>query len=604
MSHNSRRRGSMVALFTLALLAPPVVAQQAVPDIQAATENAVTDNPVPKLLVNLESDNVRVAASAARSLGVIFSPGGEGSPEELANVTEQLIAKLESALGGDLREESARALGRMKAASALEGIKTAIDDEDIEVAVAAAEAAASILPVDQAREFLKARGADQSQQVKAAVYQALSDIAKAEDADFLAAGLTVDNWRAQEGAVEGLERAVRAGATLNSETYDNIAAVLGAETLNAANAAVHFLTHIRNDESLRATIAAVDTRGDGSSQDESWRTRAMALKAVRHLGWPTNQPCLPAVVRQLGDPVANVSNQARNILYHLKKEHFVSQQDLFPLLLTELEKSESLSQKAGIMREMGSHVDRQYASRVAQSAAQALLEASEDKPQWPARAYATRLVGASGYTGEMEAVAKGVADDIANVRQAAGDALADLAPLVEPEQSLAVADILQPLLVSPVDWRKTAVAARAAGYYPTAAAVEPLTRLLSHSVVNVKSASGDALAQFAAEGDDELQASVKQATFDELARNPQAWQYGAKVLGALNDPDAVPLLTTILQRGDWRSQASAADATAAIAKNHALGSKELSDTLVKVAQSEVLQVQDAANGALRAIKQQ
>ena len=37
------------------------------------------------------------------------------------------------------------------------------------------------------------------------------------------------------------------------------------------------------------------------------------------------------------------------------------------------------------------------------------------------------------------------------------------------------------------------------------------------------------------------------------------------------------------------------------AKDNKLGSKELSDTLVRVAQSDVLQVQDAANRALRAI---
>ena len=46
-------------------------------------------NPVPPLLRNLEATNPRVAASAARSLGVIFSPGGR-SGEELKNLTHDL----------------------------------------------------------------------------------------------------------------------------------------------------------------------------------------------------------------------------------------------------------------------------------------------------------------------------------------------------------------------------------------------------------------------------------------------------------------------------------------------------------------------------------
>lgn len=561
------------------------------------------DNPVPKLLANLETENVRIAASAARSLGVIFAPGGKGSPDEQANVTEKLIAKLDSSLGAKLREESARALGRMKATSSLEGIKKAIDDEDISVAVAAAEAATNILAVDEARAFLKERGADESQQVKAAVYQALANIAKAEDSDFLAAGLAIDNWRVQEGAVRGLERAVRAGATLTPETYDGVGDVLGAETLNAANAAVHFLTHIRNEEALRATIAAVDKQGDGSKQDETWRTRAMGLRVVHHIGWPTNKLAMPAVIRQLGDPIANVSTQARNVLIHLKNERHLSQQDLFPVLLTELEKSESLPQKSGIMREMGSHVDRQYASRVAQAASKALVEATADKAAWPARTYATRLIGLSGYTGEMDAVASGVADDVSNVRKAAGQALAELAPLVDEEQSATVAKILRPLLINPVDWRKTATAAQATGYYPTEDAVAPLVTLLSHSVLNVKDGASNALSQFAASDDSKFKERIKLAVFAELSENPNAWEYGAKVLGALNDPEAAPLLLQILRKGSWRAQANAADATSVIAKDHNLGSKEISDALVKAAQSEVLQVQDAANNALRVIKQ-
>ena len=86
-----------------------------------------------------------------------------------------------------------------------------------------------------------------------------------------------------------------------------------------------------------------------------------------------------------------------------------------------------------------------------------------------------------------------------------------------------------------------------------------------------------------------------------MAGNPSSWEYGAEVLGALEDPEAVPLLVPMLKRGSWRTQASASKAVTQIAKDNKLGSKELSDTLVRVAQSEVLQVQDAANQALRTL---
>ncbi len=563
-------------------------------------QQPIEDNPVPKLLENIKADDVKVASSAARSLGVIFAPGGKGG-DEAEEATTALIAKLDSPLGAKLREESARALGRMRAKEALEGIKKAIDDEDVEVAVAAAEAAANILPVDDARAFLKERGTDESQNVKAAVYRALAGIAKPEDADFLIAGLPIDNWRVQQGAVEGLERSVRQGARIDAEVYDQVAGVLGAEILNASNAAVHFLTHIRNDESLRATIAAVDTPATGEPDDGTWRTRSMAMRTVYHLGYPYNRPALPAVIRQLGDPTANVTNEARNLLNYLRKEHYLSQQDLFPLLLAELETAQPLALRAGIMREMGGHVDQQFASRVAKVAAKTLDDAAEDKTQWPARAYSCTLLGASGYTGNLETIAACVSDDVPNVRNAAGHALGQLAAFCKEDEKPQVAAVLKPLLVKPDDWRKTAVAARASGYYPLDESVEPLVRLLGHSVINVKDSAADALARYAVGENNDLTAHVKKATFDELAGNPASWEYGARVLGALEDAEAVPLLVPMLQKGDWRTQVSASEAVAQIAKDNKLGSKELSDTLVRVAQSEVIQVQETANKALRAI---
>ncbi len=166
---------------------------------------------VPQLMKNLDSDAVHVAASAARSLGFIFAPGGKGG-EELPKVTTLLIERLDSPKGAELRKESAAALGRMRAASATEGLKKAMGDEDIDVAMAAGEAVGQILPVDEARAFLIGRAADGSESVLVASYHGLAPISKPEDATFLIQGLSSKNWRSQMDAVRGLQRAVGAGA--------------------------------------------------------------------------------------------------------------------------------------------------------------------------------------------------------------------------------------------------------------------------------------------------------------------------------------------------------------------------------------------------------
>ncbi len=289
---------------------------------------------------NLDSDTVHVAGSAARSLGFIFAPGGKGG-DELPKVTAMLIERLDSPKGAELRKESATALGRMRAASATEGLKKAMGDEDIEVAMAAGEAVGQILPVDEARAFLIKRAADGSESVLVASYHGLAPISKPEDAAFLIEGLATKNWRSQMDSVRGLQRAVQAGAQLPPEAYDAVAAVMGCEITNAADAASQFCQAIRNSESLRAVLKAAETDGDGDAE-RAWRTRAYALRTVYHLGWPVTRDSLPVVIRQLGDRTVNVTNEAKRILATLRKEHLMTQADLFPLLLVELEKAEPL----------------------------------------------------------------------------------------------------------------------------------------------------------------------------------------------------------------------------------------------------------------------
>ena len=73
------------------------------------------------------------------------------------------------------------------------------------------------------------------------------------------------------------------------------------------------------------------------------------------------------------------------------------------------------------------------------------------------------------------------------------------------------------------------------------------------------------------------------------------------MLGTFENPEAIPLLTTILSQGDWRSQHNAALAVARIADEKKVEDDALNKVLVEAAQSEVIQVQDAANKALRAV---
>ena len=565
-----------------------------------SAQNAATEiDPVPRLLRNLEADNAKVAASAAKSLGVVFSPGGKVRDDRDA-VIEALITKLDAKYGGILRRETAKALGNIRATQAVEPLKESIRDEDIEAAVESGKAIAKILPVDEAREYLKAQAPEASESVLVAVHSAMATIAKAEDAEFLLTGLPSENWRTQQAVVQGVERAARAGARLTPEDYTKLAGVYGSEILNASNAAVHFFTHIRNSDSMAAVLAAADVHGDGAEDDFSWRNRTYALRTIWHWGWPTNQEALPVVLRNLGDRTANVTNEARRVLNHLRKEEHVGNGQLHPLMLAELEKAESLKTRAGIMREWGGSVDRQFASRIAAVAEKTLNEAIEQPKEWSARTYSVQMLGASGYTGAIETVAQCVADDVPNVRQSAGKALEQLAPLASEEELAAVPPILLPLLDKPVDWRKTAIAAKVSAYYPSDSAVQPLIDLLSHSVLNARDASSFALARYAQQVP-ELKEKMETPLFAEVSETSASWQYGARVLGALQNPAAVPLLTTILSKGDWRSQESAAKAVKEIAVVADINDEALNEALVAASQSEVVQVQDAANLALRAV---
>lgn len=581
-------RPALAASIAVALLGVSLAQAQPAPTLS-----------VPQLLRNLESDNVNIAASSARTLGVVFAPGGREGDDKATAVTK-LIAHLDSQKGPEIRRQCAIALGSIRAAEAAEPMKKALADDEVEVVIAAGEAVAQILPVDDARAYLTEIGKGDAPLAKVGAYHGLATIAKPADAPFLLTGVGSDNWRAQQASVTGLERAVRAGATLEVDQYKAIASVLGADTTNASNAAVHFFTHVHNANA----VAALEDAADPEAHPDNWRQRTMALRAIYHRHWPRNRAQLPLVIRNLGDKTVNVNNEALGILAHLRKERRVHTHTLMPILVSELERAKPLGRRAAIMRQMPHEIEPQYASRAAVVAAKTLTEAAKDEAEWPAHTQALRIIGATGYSGVMEDVAKSVGSNIADVRNAAGGALQRLGSICPPEQAAKVAPVLQPYLARAVDWRKGAVAAASVGAYANDETVDPLVDLLGHSVLNVRRGASRSLVIIASDAESPLRTEVDTAVHSLLAKNPASWQYGSPVLAALDDVKAVPLLTRILREGDWRSKESAAKAVQTLATRHKISDAPLNKALVAASQSEVLQVQKATDLALRELAKQ
>ena len=531
-----------------------------VPALSAQKANPLS---VPQLLRNLESDNEHVAASAARSLGVVFAPGGRGG-EDKAKVVTQLIEHLSSQKGPEIRRQCAVALGMIRAAEAAEPMKKTLEDPEIEVVLAAGEAVGQILPVDEARKYLKEVGAGDAGLAKVGAFHGLSTIAKPEDAPFLLTGVGSENWRAQKACVNGLHRAVRAGADLSEDEYKSIAVVLGADTVNAADSAVHFFSHAHNPGAVAALRDAVDPE----IHPDNWRQRARALRAIRHRNLPRSQPELPLVIRNLGDKTANVNNEVLSMLQYFREERRLHHHTLMPILVSELERAEPLRRRGAIMKQMHHDIDEQYASRVGTVAAKTLIDAASNEEEWPARAQALRIVGVTAHSGAIEEVANAVDSNIANVRSAAGVALERIGPVCPPEEAVKVAPILHPHLSDAVDWRKTTVAAGAIGSYANSETIDPLVNLLAHAVLNVRRDASRSLVLIANGEDADLKAQMDAALYAKLDANSASWEHGAPVLGALNDPKAVPNLTKMLASEHWLTQEAAARAVAALAMDH------------------------------------
>jgi HEAT repeat protein len=578
---------SLSALITLLLVLPALAQVQG--DI----------NPVPKLLKNLESPDARISAAAAISLGTIFRDRDTGS-EDAKKAVAALQTKLDAKNPVRLRLEASHALGQIKARSCVDALQAMVLDDNPSVSLSAANSIGRILPGQEAAQLLKGvADANPSEAVLLTVYSALAKVAGPNDVDFLVKGIANTNWRIQVEALRGMENAANRGARLAPEVYASIAALLVNDVANIANQATHFLSHTRTQQALSTVISAIETKGDGGPADVSWRTRTHALQALHRIGMPRQAPGLPAVIRQLDDRTTNVVNEVHRIFQTIKENENIPRGYLTPLLVKELEKAESLGLCAKIMTELGGSVPHQYASRVGTAASRILAESIKAPEHWEARTRSVILVGNTGRTADLTVIAGCIGDDVANVRQAAGSALQKLGKLASVEERATVLPVLMPLLTTTNDWRKTAVAAGAASAYPQEELVAPLVKLLTHDVVNVQSAAARTLRNFAAGNDDALRAAVGTDVLAVLNANKNCWEYGAQVLGVLSPDSSLALLTSMLKEGNWRTKENAARAVRELAGHHQIRDKALNDALIANTQSNIGQVQQSANDALR-----
>ena len=602
-------------------------------------------NPVPKLLQNLDGRDLWVSVSAARSMAYIFGPGGRET-KDVEKVKKALMRTLETGRWWELRKEcadalgqinvieavdvlaaalddnapsvgvaAAKALGLIKTGDAIDALKAAVDGKNDFVLMAVAEQLAARLPAHETREIMITQFQEGSEGSKVAASKVMIPLWTPEESELLLAALEVENWQIHANAIRGLLTAARGGLEFEDDVYEQLGDRLGHPVANIADAAMDFLGTLARKEALRILIKQADFRGDGERGDTTWRNRTYALKAfyqmrtryryqgrngtVELVDVSRVKPALPAIIRNLGAPTANVVNVAKNILYEIRNNEQMPPRFLQPFFVRELEEAVSLRLRSSIMEEMGTDISKDYAPRVAKVASASLVESIAVDTAWPLRMRSIALLGVCGDTSAIEVIAGSVNDDMPNVRQAAGTALGQLAELCTDDEKAKVSEILIPVIVNPPDWRKAAIAAGVLSGYPDIAAAAPLVKNLSHTVINVQEAASQTLASYAGSKDAELKAHVAQLLYEEIGMNSRSWEYGAPVLGALMDRQAIPFLVMILTKGEWRAQANAASSVSAIAGATRVKDKALRDALIKCSQSNTLQVYNAANKALR-----
>jgi HEAT repeat protein len=455
-------------------------------------------------------------------------------------------------------------------------------------------------------EKMKEKG---SGQIAAARY--LGQNARAEDVEALVAGLSAEEWRVRRSCAAGFGRLAGSGAVIPPSVPPMLVKLLGDDILNVAEAARDTLLAAPTKESIDALVEGARLKGDGSKTDMSWRIRTAAVTILGGIGVagiekvadkPGVEKCLGVIIAGLGDETLNVVNVSRRALGAVPADV------LYPRLFKALDAARGPALRGGILDTMSQRLPPEHEGTAANLALAALEEAGEREDTALLRAGALKLLAASKHAGSAEELIKDIKSDSPAVRNAALEALKRLK--VKDEEAATISASLVPVLADQ-DWRKAVTAARALAYYPSPQAIKPLVEKgLTHATINVQEAATSALIAYGK--NPALKEKVEEALLAEAGENKEnkkkAWEYGAKVFGALKTKAAVKLLVQmILEVGDeegaagddgyWRTQVNAAAALGAIGEK----TKEVKDALTLCEGSPVLQLQNTAKGALKAL---
>ena len=523
------------------------IAAMAAAAVGASVAQAQTEEAVAQLVETMQGENARATATAARGLGILLD--GAGDAAEAQTAVEALIAGLDSD-DAQVREQCARALGRIMHPDGLAALPALLSDEDAEVARAAADAMGASLSPAEAKVTLMEQ-AQANEAGRAAAYQTFAPLATSDDIEFLLAGVADEDWHVQMYALEGLRLAGEAGATFDEATYRQAASVLSCEYLDGSQAAIDFFLAQGDEEAaLAVLIEAVGYMGDDATEGESegsWRTRTNALRTINELGWPATGEALSVAIRQLGDRTANVRSEANGVLLAVVRDGELTESDVLEQLIVELESSESLQVRAGIIERLADGVPAEYSSR-AEAAAIAALEASmTSESAWALRADAIALLGTLDSSSSAAAIAACLNDAAPNVFQAASQTLVNMAEGCDEKTRAEVAAELAATLERPNSWQNATAAARAASYYPARESVPPLAEALTDETPEVQEAAGEALATMAREGDADLVRVIQSAVYRQMGRSRASYAYGTMVLGATRSTNSLGLLSRVLE---------------------------------------------------------
>jgi hypothetical protein len=563
-----------------------------------------------KLLANLKADSMVARASAARTLGRMYAPEKDG---EKPSDTEEIVKALKELMQTDFEEKSwpvrracCRALGAIghRNRDSINALRGALGDGDLEVVLAAMHGLERLLSEKEMRERVHEE-LDTKGHPRAAAARYLVDKATPEDVPALAKWLTLndvpdEDWRIRTYCARALGRVASQGGTLPPKVCGDLAELLDDNIQNVIDAAKRTLliaSKRSNDAVVTALAAAAKPsrpapppEGEKPPDDTSWRRRVHALDVLAKIGVGAVRKHLDVVIVAVGDDTVDVSAAGQKALATIPAA------ERYPLLLDALDKADNDARRAGLLTALSTGLPVQHRAK-ASKLALAALQASQGRSA-RLRIAGLQLLSASDAAAAAEVIAAAVADDSPAVRRAAVGLLSRAAPKIKGSAAIATAigGWIEP---KEETWRKGLAAARALRVVPCKEGVEPLVkRGLTHPVINVKAAAVDALIQYGREA--ELKAEVEKQLLAETKAGRAAWEYGARVFGHLKTRAAVPRLVEMIEAADagkdhWRTLVNACRALGQIGvkNDKAIAALEV------CSRNEVLQVQDAADRALR-----